>query len=460
MITRFVRFQLIAFVVVSVLAVIYLGGSYIRVDRMLGKGIHTVKLQLADSGGIFTNAEVTYRGITVGRVGELRLIPDGVEVDLVLDNKGPDIPADLHAVVANRSAVGEQYVDLQPKTDKAPYLKDGSVITKDRTATPLPVDRVMLNLDRLVSSVPTDDLRTVIDELSLAFTGTGPDLQRLLDATTQFTDTASEHLPQTLALLTDGRTVLNTFNEESGNFASFSRDLRLLAEQLNASDPDIRNLLAAGPVAAGELQAFIRDVGPGLGDLLADLIVVNTDVLLPRQDNIRVPLIAYPIIAGGGYGVLAWDGKQGDGTAHMSLGLNTFDPPPCVDGYQATPKREGPDVTPIPLNINVNCAAPLFSPVDVRGVKLGYPFVDGQPNPTVPEWVCVKYGDTLPGFTNACKGSTPAQPPGSTDRPGDGGADLPGGQDPAQQAGLPGLPGMPDGGGAIELLQSLLGTSR
>ena len=448
MITRFVKLQLIAFVVISVIAILYLGGSYIRVDRMAGKGIHTVKLQLADSGGIFSNAEVTYRGVTVGRVGELRLIPDGVEVDLVLDNSGPDIPADLHAQVANRSAVGEQYVDLKPDTDGGPFLRDGSVITKDRTSTPLAVDTVMLNLDKLVTSIPTDKLAIVVDELYTAFAASGSQLQDLLDTSSQFIGTAQEHLPKTLALLRDGRTVSATVNDEASAIQSFSRDLRLLSEQLNASDGDIRNLIAAGPLVSEELSALIRDVGPGLGDLMADLLVVNTDVLLPRQENIRIPLIAYPIIVAGGYTV-----TPGDSTAHFVMSLNTFDPPPCRDGYQATPKREGTDTDPVPLNININCAEPIGSPVTVRGVKYGYPFVNGQPNYAVPPWVCVKYGDSLPGgYAHLCDGGQPANPSqdGSAPPAGDG-------QITQQAPSLPGLPGLPDGGGAIDLLSSLQG---
>jgi phospholipid/cholesterol/gamma-HCH transport system substrate-binding protein len=449
MITRFVRLQLIAFVLVSVVAVLYLGGSYIRVDRMLGKGVHTVKLQLAESGGIFTNAEVSYRGVTVGRVGELRLMGDGVEVDLVMDDSGPDVPADLRAVVANRSAVGEQYVDLRPNTDTGPFLTDGSVIAMDRTTTPLPVETVLLNLDRLVTSVPIERLKVVIEELYTAFNGTGPELQQLLDATSEFTDAAADHLPQTLDLLRDGRTVLTTVNDTGSAIQSFSRDLRLLSEQFVAGDQDLRDLIAVGPVVSDELSALIRDVGPGLGDLMADLLVVNTEVFLSRQDNLRVPLFAYPIIAAGAYTVL-----PGDGTAHFTLGLNLFDPPPCTSGYERTRKRTpeiASDLLPLPLDININCAEPLGSPVAVRGVKYGYPYQDGRPDYTVPEWVCTKYGGQLPGaYSTLCDGDRPAAGAGPTDPA------APPATPPAPAA-LPGLPGMPDGGGAIDLLNALLG---
>ncbi|RNM16784.1 mammalian cell entry protein, partial [Nocardioides pocheonensis] len=42
-------------------------------------------------------------------------------------------PADTLALVGNKSAVGEQYVDLEPRTDQGPYLKDGSEIATAST---------------------------------------------------------------------------------------------------------------------------------------------------------------------------------------------------------------------------------------------------------------------------------------------------------------------------------------
>lgn len=445
MITRLIRLQLVAFVVVAALGITYVGLNYVGLGGLVGRGGYQVQLQLASSGGIFSNAEVSYRGVTIGRIGELRLIPDGVEVDLHIDHDAPKVPTDLQAAVANRSAVGEQYVDLRPNTGDGPYLEPGSVIPMERTSTPLPVDTVLLNLDRLVTSVPTDSLRTVVDELHLAFNGTGPQLQTILDSTTALTTTATEHLPQTVDLIHDGRTVLNTVNDQSSAFGSFSSDLRLLAEQLATSDPDLRELIKVGPPASAELSALIADVGPGLSDLISDVLLVNNEVLLPRQANIKVPLIAYPIVAAGGYSVL-----DPNGWTHLSLSVNAFDPPPCTNGYQATEKREGIDTEPRPLDIAVNCNEPLASEIGVRNVKPGYPYRDGQPTPT-PDWVCEKYGYASDRFGVDCSSGQPVPIDEST------GADQ-SGQRPVRPAPLPGLLGAPDGAGAIEMLAELLGT--
>lgn len=124
-----------ALAVVAV-AVAVAGGSYVRMGSLLGIGQYTVTVELTDSGGIFTNAEVTSRGIPVGRVGALRLVDDGVDVDVFIDDDAPPISASSAAVVAARSAIGEQYIYLRPNTDAGPYLADGSVIDRDRTSSP------------------------------------------------------------------------------------------------------------------------------------------------------------------------------------------------------------------------------------------------------------------------------------------------------------------------------------
>ncbi len=100
MISARVRFQLLAFVIVTVLGVGYVGVRYLGAGALFGAGPYPVTLQLTDSGGIFTGADVTYRGVGVGRVGSLRLTSQGVDAQLVINPEAPPIPAELDAVVS------------------------------------------------------------------------------------------------------------------------------------------------------------------------------------------------------------------------------------------------------------------------------------------------------------------------------------------------------------------------
>ncbi|GAA4411769.1 MlaD family protein [Actinokineospora soli] len=360
MLTKTVRLQLVAFFVIAVVAVVYAAFRFTDLGRVFGANGYRVTMQLADSGGIFTNAEVTYRGVNVGRVGEIRLTREGIEVDLNIEPEAPPIPADLDAVVANRSAVGEQYVDLRPRLDGGTLLAEGSRIPEDRTSVPVGTDKVIRDLDSLATSVPVDDLRTVVDELDRAFAGTGDDLKALLDSTGEFTAAARAALPETVKLIEDGSIVLDTQVAQSGNIKSFAGDLRLLAQQLRGSDADIRELIAAAPPAAASITGLLRETGPGLGVLFANLLTTS-NLMVTRQDGLELALVAYPVVAVGPKTVVP------DGRAHLGLALNLFDPPPCTRGYEGTKHRAGNELTPVPENAGAYCAEPVGSPISVRG---------------------------------------------------------------------------------------------
>jgi len=420
MLTKRIRIQLIAFAVIAVLAIVYALFRFTDVGKLFGADGYTVKMNLKESGGIFTNAEVTYRGYNVGRVGEIHLTREGIQVDLNIDPDAPEIPSDLDAVVANRSAVGEQYVDLRPRDNKGPYLSAASVISADRTVTPVSTDAVIRDLDSLATSVPTDSLRTVIDELDRAFAGTGDDLQVLLDSTRDFTSMAQQHLPQTIALIQDGGTVLDTQNANAGNIKSFANSLSLLSEQLKNSDPDLRRLITEAPRVASQVTDLLAESGPGLGVTIANLLTTS-DILRARKDGLEYAFVAYPLFSAAGQGLLAAD----PGQVHLGLVLNLFNPPPCTQGYEQTQRRNGTDTAEPSAATpgQTYCAEPTGSPINVRGSANapygGVPVAQDQPA-------------TPPGGSTASSTDPLAGLPGSVSQAGGS---------PLSLAALLGLPG-------------------
>ncbi|WP_206790809.1 MCE family protein [Amycolatopsis sp. MtRt-6] len=372
MLSRRVRVQVVLFVVIALATTAFVGANYAGLGRLFGSGSYTVKLELAEGGGLFTNGEVTYRGVAVGRVGELRLTVTGMEADLLIDDGAPPIPADSQAVVANRSAVGEQYVDLQPRTADAPYLDGNSVIRRESTTLPLPVNNLLTDLDSFTASVPTQDLRTVVNELDDALRGTGPDLQTLMDSATTFTQEASTHLPQTSKLIDDGATVLRTQIGSSGAWRSFSSNAKVFAQQLASSDGDLRRLIAAAPPAASELGGLLKENDPGLPILLANLLttarVFGTRTAAEEQFLSQTP----KAVAAVGSAL----NDSGD-ALRMGLVLNFDDPPPCLQGYEGTPHRPSSDLTPLPFETDAACTLPYGSESSVRGTQ-------NAPHPPVP----------------------------------------------------------------------------
>ncbi|MCX4820222.1 MCE family protein [Streptomyces sp. NBC_01142] len=362
MITRTVKAQLLAFATVTTVGVSYVGAQYTGLADGLFGHDYTVQADFADSGGIFRGAEVTYRGVPVGRVGELRLTgSDGVSVTLDIED-GPRIPADTLAVVAHRSAVGEQYVDLQPRASSGPYLRDGSTIARGNTRVPLPTTDLVLGLDRLVNSVGKEDLRITVDELGKAFAGTGPHLSRLVDSGNRLVESASGSLPQTVALIEDSRKVLTTQAEQGSAIKSFSRDLAALTAELKSSDGDVRRLIGAGAPAAHELNSLLKANRPHLPVLLGNLIS-GGQITVARLPGVEQALVTFPVVVAGSYTVI-----PGDGTTHFGLVAGADDPPPCRQGY-ATQRRDPADTSTRPANTGARCTAPRGGDTSVRGAQ-------------------------------------------------------------------------------------------
>jgi phospholipid/cholesterol/gamma-HCH transport system substrate-binding protein len=356
MISRATRIQLIAFAIITLLGCSYVGAKYAELDQYIVDDDYLVTANFAQSGGIFEGAEVTYRGVGVGRVDDMDLSENGVDVRMQIDNDADPIPSDVRAVVANRSAVGEQYVELQPTSTGEPFLHEGSQIPRSRTVTPLPTTTLLTNLNDLVNSVDRDDLRTVVGEMGKAFGGTGDDLGRIIDTSNSFIETADNHFDLTAQLIRDGRTVLQTQIDSGSAIRTFSKNLALLSDTLVRSDKDIRHVIDSGDTAAVVLRDFIRDNRAALSQMFSNFVTTG-EITMVRLHGLEQILVLYPYVVEGGYTVVAKDPVSGLYDAHFGM-VMTNDPPVCTHGYESTEKRPPQDLSEIPLNTAAHCAEP------------------------------------------------------------------------------------------------------
>ncbi|HEX4190734.1 MAG TPA: MlaD family protein, partial [Marmoricola sp.] len=276
MLTNRTKRQLMVFVLITLVGISYVGARYAKLNRLIYNNTYSVNAHFPQSGGIFTGASVTYRGVGVGQVSDMQLIPNGVNVKLKIDNKWKNkIPADTFALVGNLSAVGEQYVDLEPRTKTGPYLKNGSVIAPADTGIPVSTTDLLTNLDKLTTSVPQDSLRTVVSELGAAFKGTGPDLAQIIDTSNAFIKTANDNFDVTSALIRDSNTVLKTQADKGDAIRSFAKNLALFSGTLADNDTALRALIDNGSATANELESFLQENKVDLGQLINNLVTTG-----------------------------------------------------------------------------------------------------------------------------------------------------------------------------------------
>lgn len=352
MITRRTKIQLVIFLVITLVGVTFVGARYARLDRVFYDDTYTVVAHFSESGGIFAGAEVTYRGVTVGRVDEMVLTDDGVDVHLGIEKGWDEIPADSVALVANRSAVGEQFVELQPQVDDGPYLEEDSRISVERTQIPISTAKLLEDISNTTADIDKGDLRTVVHELGVGFDGTGKDLAQIIDTSNSFIETADDNFELTTDLIRDSNTVLKSQLDVASSIRDFSRNLAQFSTTLAGSDPDLRRIINTGSASVNEVRSFIEDNDVDLASLLNNLRTVG-EVVVKRLDGVEQLLVLYPYVVEGGYTVVAKDPATGNYDAHFGLVLTPHKL--CHDGYDKTRRDPENDRGNAPLNTDVRC---------------------------------------------------------------------------------------------------------
>jgi virulence factor Mce-like protein len=382
MLTRFARNQLIIFTIASIVGVAVMIFAYMHVPTLLGIGRVTVKLELPAAGGLYRFSNVTYRGVQVGKVTGVKLTDKGAEATMSLDTS-PKIPANLQADVLSVSAVGEQYVDLRPRTDSGPYLRDGSVIPMDNTTIPQQVGPMLDQVSALINSIPEHRISDLLDESFKGFNGAGDDFQSLLDSSASITNYLNDVSGQSRTLIDDSGPLLDSQTRTTGAIRTWAHSLAGVTEQVAQDDPQLRAILQRGPGFAQEVSQLLTQVKPTLPVLLANLTTLG-QILVTYNPSLEQLLVLLP-------GVIATQQAFGLPTKNPTgLPLSDFtftiaDPNSCTVGFLPPSQWRNPaDATTIDTPDGLYCKLPQDSPIAVRGARnypcMGHP---GKRAPTV-----------------------------------------------------------------------------
>jgi virulence factor Mce-like protein len=382
MLSRFVRIQLIVFTIAGVIGISVMALQYMQVPTMLGVGHLTVKLELPASGGLYHFSNVTYRGVEVGKVTNVDVV-DSKHVEATLSlNTSPRIPSALTAQVRSMSAVGEQYVDLQPHGESGPYLENGSVIHLVDTTIPQRVGPMLDQLNALVGSIPQDKFGQLLDESFKAFDGAGYDFGSLLDSSATVTGELNGVADQIRALTDDSGPLLDSQAQSTDAIHTWTRSLAGISAQVTRNDPQIRTLLKTGPGAADEVSKLLSDVKPTLPVLLANLGTIG-QIGVTYNPSIEQLLVLLPAYVAAIQSVSP--ANNATGLALGDFSVTVSDPPACSVGFLPPSAWRSPaETSETDTPDGLYCKLPQDSPISVRGARnypcMGHP---GKRAPTV-----------------------------------------------------------------------------
>ena len=244
---------------------------YLHLPAAVGIGSYNVTANFVAGGGLYKNANVTYRGVTVGRVESVGLTNDGVVAHMRLNSNTP-VPQNVTATVKSVSAVGEQYIDLVPPDEASgSMLRDGSNIDQQHTAIGQDIAGLLREADALGSSIGNSRLQDLLSETFKVFNGSGPELARLIQSSRLLVDEANTNYGQVSQLIDQAGPFLDAQIRGGDDIRSLADGLARFTGEVAHADPQVRSVLQVAPGAAAEANEAFSGIRPTFPVLAANL---------------------------------------------------------------------------------------------------------------------------------------------------------------------------------------------
>ena len=348
MLTRFIKLQLILFMILTIIALVALGWYYLRLPSLVGIGQYKLYADLPRSGGLYATANVTYRGTTIGKVLEVKPTENGAQAEMSIDSQFK-IPVDASANVHSVSAIGEQYLDLVSTGNPGQFFSDGQTITE--SYVPSEVGPALDSAYRGLEVLPKEKIDSLLTETANAVGGLGPALQRLVDSTTAIASDFKDNLGPVNDIIANATPILESQVNSGDAISQWAANLNVISAQTAEQDQALRSGLQQAAPTADQLNAVFSDVRDSLPQTLANLAVVF-DMLKRYNAGLEQALVVLPQGAAVSQAGTVF---EGEGLLHFGLSINQ--PPPCLTGFLPASEWRSPadtSMAPLPTGTSVS----------------------------------------------------------------------------------------------------------
>lgn len=236
--------------------------------------------------GLYPGSEVQVRGVNVGSVKGTRLLGDGqVAIKLHLDS-GVRIPDSTTASIDPQSVFGPEDVNLSPGAQEqtGPFLPPGATI--DHTTTSTDLLQVLQQIYPLLRAVDPSELSTVVQNISDALDGLGPDLGQTIDSLHVVAANARTEIPELEALLTQLARLTAALAPTGDQIVSIADNLDKVLPDINQPD-QIAALLDNVSQVASDLSGVLEGHQPAINATINGLSTVAAG-LSPRAAELPV----------------------------------------------------------------------------------------------------------------------------------------------------------------------------
>lgn len=233
-----------------------------------------LSMDVSDINNLVVESNVLLRGVPVGKVSRIDNSISNATIHFYIDDKYK-VPANSLVRLENLSALGETYIELEPRSSGGPSFRDGERIETAAIRQPASISELAVGVVRVLNQMDPGQLEHVVSEVDAGL----PDPYAVLP-----------NLQRASLLLRNTTTDLNGRGKQAlANAQSLLENAGFVGPALAGATPDVQHM---GPNVyltweRGE-DAWVRDDTPAQIMLLGKLVRRIQKFLDDRAPDIRV----------------------------------------------------------------------------------------------------------------------------------------------------------------------------
>jgi phospholipid/cholesterol/gamma-HCH transport system substrate-binding protein len=318
-VSRWLRFGVIAALVVALIGGIYVLQSRATTYRVVG--------YFTSAAGLYPGDEVRVVGVPIGSIESISPEADAVKITMTVQDS-VKLPSDARAVIIAPNIVAARFIQLTPAYKGGQAMKDGGSIGLDRTGVPVEWDDVKTQLTQLSQQLGPQagqvqgPLGAFINQAADTFDGNGDSFRRALRELSQTAGRLGDSRTDLFGTVKNLQILIDALSRSNEQIVQFSGHLASVSQVLADSSVGLDNTLGALNQALSDIRGFLDQNNETLIGSINKLTDF-TSLLSNQSDDIEQILHVLPNAMANFYNIY----NPAQGEVYGLLGLPEFTNP-------------------------------------------------------------------------------------------------------------------------------------
>lgn len=268
---------------VGIVAIVSIIAVTFNINSIIGGA--TYRAEFSEAAGLKPEDEVRVAGVKVGKVLEVELAGDRVQVEFRA--KDVTLGGASRADIRIKTLLGRKFLMLVPDGDGK--MEEGDVIPLERTSSPFDITEAFGDLALTVEGIDDEQLAQSFSVMADTFRDTPDDVRASLEGLSRLSRTLASRDEQLRELLSRTEGVSQVLAERDEDLVVFFNQSSLILQELRNRREAISGLLDGTIRLSEQLRALVRENRADLAPALDRLRGVS-DVLRKNQQNLDASL--------------------------------------------------------------------------------------------------------------------------------------------------------------------------